>query len=59
VEAIFDVAWGGVSMLNAELAMAEALMLMGFFFAFFFLVMAEALMLMGLGFRVRGLGFGV
>ena len=29
VEAIFDVSWGGVSMLNAELAMAEALMHMG------------------------------
>jgi hypothetical protein len=29
VEPIFDVSWGGTSMLNAELAMAEALLEMG------------------------------
>lgn len=29
VEPVFDVSWGGTSMLNAELAMAEALLEMG------------------------------
>jgi len=29
VEAVFDVSWGGVSMLNAELAMAQGLLEMG------------------------------